>query len=294
VPATFTRSIIRDKHGNLAAIVSIGRDMREINELISQLDDKTKKLANTNIALIEATAQLVQSEKLAALGELTAIVAHELNQPLNGIKIICQSILRDIKRERFKTQELEGDMSDVVSQVNKMAEIIDHMRIYTRRTEGIPDKKIDIKNIIQGALRFVEQQLEKHNIKVIKELSQELPEVIGDPIRLEQVFLNLITNARKALDSSQKSYKYIKFSTYRIENGNYLAAEVTDNGAGIPEQIQEKIFEPFFSTKEPGKGTGLGLSMANKIIEEHGGRIEVDSKVGQGATFRVLLPIVNN
>ena len=266
------------------------------DELERRVWERTKELEKSNQELKEATVQLVQSEKMSALGELTAGVAHELNQPLNGIKIICQSILRDIQRDRFEEEELEEDLNDVVLQVNKMAEIIDHMRVYTRSTEGAPEEAIDVNSVIEGAFKFVGQQLRNHNIDVVRELREDLPPIIGDAIRLEQVFLNLITNARNAVESSQKEHKNIQIRTY--QNGNLQSAsdnpavvvEVTDNGVGIPEDVKPKIFQPFFTTKEPGKGTGLGLSVASKIIEEHNGRIEVDSQVGERTTFRVILP----
>jgi C4-dicarboxylate-specific signal transduction histidine kinase len=288
--------------GNLAGIVGITRDMREIRELISQLEDKTRSLERANKELKESTVQLIQSEKLSALGELTAGVAHELNQPLNAIKIICQSILRDIEKNRFEEETLEQDLNDVVNQVNKMAEIIDHMRIFTRRTEGIPKEMIDVNSVIEGALKFVGQQLKNRNIEVVRELSPDLPKVIGDAIRLEQVVMNLITNARNAVEISGKEHKSIEIRTYsenRNQIDNQLSAidnpavvvEVTDNGVGIPEDLREKIFQPFFTTREPGKGTGLGLSVASKIVEEHNGRIEVESQIGEGTTFRVLLPM---
>jgi len=299
IPVNFSGSVMRNKDGDLVGIVGIARDMREIRVLISQLEDKTQELENANQELKEATAQLVQSEKLSALGELTAGVAHELNQPLNGIKIISQSILRDIQKDRFEEEELEDYLSHVVGQVNKMAEIIDHMRIFTRRTEGMPREMIDVNIVIEGAFKFLEQQLKYHNIEVVRELSPDLPEVIGDGIRLEQVVMNFITNARNAVESSQKDHKSIEVKTYQMDgqtsanNNHAVVLEVTDNGVGIPEDLREKIFQPFFTTKEPGKGTGLGLSVSSKIIEEHNGKIELSSQVGEGTTFRVILPTAN-
>lgn len=238
--------------------------------------------------LKEATVQLVQSEKLSALGELTAGVAHELNQPLNGIKIISQSLLKDIERKELEEKDLEHDLNDVVNQVNKMAEIIDHMRIFTRRTEGVPSETIEINSVIKRAFIFLEQQLRNHNIEVVEDLGTELPKVVGDPIRLEQVFLNLISNARNAVEDDGKEKRRIEIKTYATNSSVVIG--VKDNGDGIPEHIHEKIFQPFFTTKAPGKGTGLGLSVSSKIIEEHQGRMELDSTVGEGTSFRVILP----
>ena len=238
---------------------------------------------------------MIQSEKLASLGELTAGVVHELNQPLNGIKIISQSLLKDIERKELEEKDLEHDLNDVVNQVNKMSDIIDHMRIFTRRSEGMPMEKIEVNSIIEGVFKFLGQQLKNHNIDVREELSSDLPQVVGDPIRLEQVFLNLVSNARNAVESTGKEHMKIEARTYAINTNGYssVVIEVKDNGNGISEELRGKIFQPFFTTKDPGKGTGLGLSVSNKIIEEHKGKMELNSTVGEGSIFRVILPTVD-
>ena len=177
-----------------------------------------------------------------------------------------------------------------------MAEIIDHMRIYTRHTEGEIRERFDLKNVIEGPFKLLDQKLRNHNIAVLREFDPELPMIVGDPIRLEQVFLNLINNARNALDECGRENKQIEIRTYKADdlspdNGqSAVVAEVRDNGGGIPEHLRDKIFQPFFTTKESGKGTGLGLSVSHKIIEEHQGRIELESRVGKGTTFTVILP----
>jgi signal transduction histidine kinase len=177
-----------------------------------------------------------------------------------------------------------------------MAEIIDHMRIYTRSAEGMSNEMIDIGTLLQGPFKLLDQQLKNHNVEVVKEFDPELPKVAGNPIRLEQVFLNLINNARNALDDCGKEGKRMEIRTYHADNPSpdngrpAVVVEIRDNGDGVPEHLKEKIFQPFFTTKEPGKGTGLGLSVSSKIIEEHRGRIELESNAGQGTTFKVILP----
>jgi signal transduction histidine kinase/FixJ family two-component response regulator len=274
-------------------IVCLFNEEGERTDAVAIIRDITER-KKAEKELQEATIQLVQSEKLSSLGELTAGVAHEISQPLNHIKIVSQSLLLDIKRGRFEREDLEKDLQDVVGQVNKMAEIIDHMRIFTRRSEGKSQEMIEVNSIVEGAFKFLGQQLKNHNIEVREELSSGLPQVVGDPIRLEQVFLNLVSNARNAVESSGKEHMKIEASTYAINtNGDSsVVIEVKDNGNGISEELKEKIFQPFFTTKDPGKGTGLGLSVSNKIIEEHNGKMELDSTVGEGAAFRVILPAV--
>ncbi|MBF0320677.1 MAG: hypothetical protein HQL01_12835 [Nitrospirae bacterium] len=268
----------------------------EILESKSLLEKRALDLEKINHELQEATAQLIQSAKLSALGELTAGIAHELNQPLNGIKIICQSILKDMQKGRHNPDELGTDLADVVEQVDKMAAIIDHMRIFTRRTEGMTTQLMDINSIIEGPFKLLNQQLKITGIVVTKNLAQDLPQIKGDIIRLEQVFINFITNARNAMKSDAKADKYLKITTSLVNNGDLsldgggVAIEIEDTGAGIPDSIKDKIFQPFFTTNEPGKGTGLGLSVSKKIIEEHGGTISVESTAGKGTIFRIVLP----
>jgi PAS domain S-box-containing protein len=281
VPVEMSIVFLYNKEGGMTGAVGINRDITE------------RKKAEKELR--ETTIQLVQSEKLSALGELTAGVAHELNQPLNGIKIISQSLLKDIEKGQFEEEELGQDLRDIVNQVDKMAEIIDHMRIFTRRSEGVPNEVIEVNSIVEGAFKFLGQQLRNHNIEVAEDLGSDLPKIVGDPIRLEQVFLNLISNARNAIEGGGKEKMRIDIRTYadNTNGGSSVVIEVKDNGSGVPEHIREKIFQPFFTTNAPGTGTGLGLSVSSKIIEEHQGRIELKSEMGEGTTFRMILPGVD-
>ena len=261
-----------------------------LQQTIEELKEKSHGLETSNQELKNATIELIQSERLSALGELTASVAHELNQPLNGIKIIAQSLLRDIRKARLDVEELDQELAEVVFQVDRMSEIIDHMRIYGRRSGGSEREMIDVNTVIDGANKLLYQQLTNHNIKVQKQFESDLPSVLADPIQLEQVVMNLIANARKAVDALDNGHKTIELKTYQ-DKGRQVVFEVSDNGVGIPPEKLELIFEPFCTTREKGEETGLGLAIANKIIKEHSGNIEVVSKPGEETTFRVFLPV---
>ncbi|MBF0517368.1 MAG: hypothetical protein HQK97_09685 [Nitrospirae bacterium] len=261
----------------------------EIVKSKSLLESRAEELERINVELKEATAQLIQSAKLAALGELTAGVAHELNQPLNGIKIVCQSILKDIQKDRHNPDELNEDLTDIVKQVDKMAAIIDHMRVFTRRSEAMNTELLNINPVIEDPFKLLDQQLKNIGIKITKTLAPGLPQIRGDVIRLEQVLINLITNARNAMADDKKTDKRLTITTLPEDDAG-IAILIEDTGAGIPEAIKDKIFQPFFTTNAPGKGTGLGLSVSKKIIEEHGGTISVESEAGKGTTFRITLP----
>jgi C4-dicarboxylate-specific signal transduction histidine kinase len=271
----------------LNILQDVERAKNETEKLNVTLEQRVEEATRE---LRESSIQLIQSEKLSALGELTAGVAHELNQPLNVIKIIAQSISREIgKPDSVLDQaELKDDLSDVIAQINKMAAIINHMRVFTRTTVGDTLLPVSLNSVITNALIFHEQQLRNRNIVLTRELQDNLPFVHGDEIRLEQVVINLLTNARDALE--KKSVKKITIKTYSTDDKK-VVIECRDNGAGIPEHIKNKIFNPFYTTKEPGKGTGLGLSVSKKIIEEHKGIIEAESELGMGAVFRIRLPV---
>ncbi|MBF0100219.1 MAG: PAS domain S-box protein [Desulfobacterales bacterium] len=330
-------SVIKDENGHVCGIIGSGQDMTEKKELelkmiqlnmdleqriayrtlelrmtneklskeIIQRKRAEEKLNNAYLELEKShdtlkntMVQLVQTEKMAALGELTASVAHEMNQPLNVMKIIAQTMLRDIQKNRFEKEQVQHDIKDIISQVDRMAKIIDHMRVYTRRTDGMVFEELSINTIIENTLLFLSQQVKNHGIDLELSLTPDVPYIQGDAIRLEQVLVNLISNAKNAVEQSQRSTKLIDIRTCVIdgidectnEKKQWVILEVKDNGHGIPSTIKEKIFQPFFTTKEPGKGTGLGLHVVNTIIQEHGGKIEIESTEGEGSTFRVMLP----
>lgn len=263
--------------------------VKEMSKLLKQYEESQDELKNTSL-------QLIQNEKLKALGELTAGVAHELNQPLNTIKIICQSLLRDVEKNHLDLQSLPQDLKDVTGLVNRMAEIIDHMRVFTRRAESSSLEIFSIKQPIEGVFKLLGQQLAVHNIAVVQDLNPDLPNVKANQSKIEQVLMNLISNARSAVEEFREKDRRIELKAYVRQNtkgtGQKVILEIKDNGGGIPEEIQKKVFEPFFTTKRPGKGTGLGLSVSKKIIEEYHGTLELESTPGEETIFRIVLPAV--
>ena len=261
-----------------------------------KLQESNKLLEKAHAQLRESIAQMMSSEKFTALGEMAGGIAHELNQPLNVTKIICQGILNDIRKDRLSLEELKKDLPEVVFQMNKMAEIIDHMRSFTATRDKVWKKPFEINSVIENAFKFTGAQMMAHGITVKKELASALLILTGDQIKIEQAILNILANARNAVEESGK--KNILVKTYQIENTNNVCVEISDNGSGIPEDVRDKIFQPFFTTKNalapdgrPVKGTGLGLSVALKNVKDHGGEIDLASQVGQGTTFKIILPV---
>jgi PAS domain S-box-containing protein len=245
--------------------------------------------------LKETTAQLIQTEKLSALGQLAAGVAHEMNQPLNGIKIISQDLLGDIRKNRLEVQELRANLEDVVELVNKLAFIIDQMRLFVRRAEHSDDDTCDANEAVGGVLKMVGQQLRDHAFDVTTDLEAALPPARANLVKIEQVLMNLITNARDAVRASGQTERRLVVRTRcrADDSGNAVVIEVQDNGTGIDPSIRDRLLEPFFTTKNAGEGTGLGLSISHRILTECGGQLEIESERGQGAVFRVIIPAVS-
>jgi len=271
------------KTGKMISAVVVSKD-------ITELKKAEEDLKKTHQELKETTAMLVHTEKMIALGELTAGIAHELNQPLNNVKIISQELLRDINRERLDVDTLPEDLKDLVGQVNKMAKIIDHMRIFTRRLDGFCKEEININQPINNMFMLSGEHLRVHNINVVKDLANGLPKVLGDSTALEQVLTNIMVNARKAVEEFRKTGRAIEIKSF-MNNESEVNVSIKDNGGGVPLNIRDRIFEPFFTNKPVGQGVGLGLSIAKKIMEEHNGRIELEVEEEKGSTFTLILPV---
>jgi histidine kinase len=244
--------------------------------------------ANDITERIQTEQQLAQTSKMATLGELSAGVAHELNQPLTVIKTGSNFILRKVRDKQLISEEdLTTLAREMDAQVDRASRIINHLREFGRKTE-IHKSAIQVNEAITGMLTVIGKQLELRKIKVVLDLEAELPRILGDKNRLEQVFLNLSMNARDALEEKEGADKVIRIRSFF--EGPWVTIEFIDNGSGIPAEIQEKIFEPFFSTKGVGQGTGLGLSISYGIIRDYQGQITVASRKGEGTTFTLLFP----
>lgn len=224
--------------------------------------------------------QLRQSEKLAALGELVAGVAHELNNPLAGISAFAQLLLEepliDEQRESVRLIKREAD---------RAVGVIRDLLIFSRKT-GPSIAPVDLNEIIELTLRLRSYSLRSADIEVSLDLSREIPRIRGDDQRLQQVLLNLIVNAEYAMQRSR--VKQLAIRTYPSAQGVQLS--VSDTGAGMSEETRQRVFEPFFTTKPAGQGTGLGLSVSYGIVQAHGGNIAVESQLGSGSIFHVYLP----
>lgn len=275
--------------GNQAAVAVRKAQMTErLRTSLSELELRSGELETSLAELQTAQKQLIQAGKLASLGTLSAGIAHEINNPLAGIKLFAQNLLRYQTSELLTPEKLRESLNRINTLVDKAADIIEHLRAFSRQASGQLEP-MGINQPVEDALSMLSEQLRLQNIDVNLDLDTDLPSVLGDPNQIEQVMVNLITNARDALEEAER--KEISLRTFHSDG--FVVIEVADTGCGIPSDHLDRIFDPFFTTKTIGRGTGLGLSISHGIVEYHGGDIEVETSPDQGTTFRVKLPVVH-
>lgn len=310
IPMSFSCSVVWSEKDELLGVVCVARDIRERKHLaekekelvvakitaesekkrVAELTEAYKKLEKADQELKDTTAQLVQNEKLTALGEMAAGVVHELNQPLFTIKLISEGL---IEKWEFDQKKVSEKLQKIVGLTNRTFDVIDHMRLFSRHPRGEQGGEVDVNEAVDGVFKLLGQQLYANTIEVRKDLGSNIPKALINQIGLEQVLMNLIINARHALEESGRKPMTIEIKSFVEEKDGLKEAVVSvkDNAGGVPKDIRTKIFEPFFTTKERGKGTGLGLSVSRKIISDAGGRLELEVDEGIGSTFSVILPV---
>ena len=274
--------ILKDSH---ESNLRLGDSRKAMIHIMGDLRETTQEMERREHELRDKQEQLVQAGKLATLGELTTGVAHELNNPLNNIGLYVGNVIDRIRLGEDDAEPLVADLEKAMEQVRKATEIISHLRTFGRAAR-VSIEQVDVDDVIERSLLLVHEQLRLRGIEVELELCPDELLVVANPIQLEQVFINLLTNARDALIDAKR--KTIRIASSRDEERIRIA--FSDTGPGIPAEIQQRIFDPFFTTKEVGTGTGLGLSITYSILKEYGGDISVESRPGKGATFMVELP----
>jgi len=276
----------RDRSGLARSNLRLADSRKAMIHIMGDLRETTAEMQRREQELRDKQEQLVQAGKLATLGELTTGVAHELNNPLNNTGLFVGNALDLIELGAADKGQIVRELRQAMQQVSKATQIISHLRTFGRAAP-VSREPISLRPVIERALSLVQEQLRLHEIEVTLDLGPEEPVVVGNPIQLEQVFINLLANARDAVADSLR--KAIRISA----SVGSAAVEIAfvDTGHGIPSGLERRIFDPFFTTKEVGKGTGLGLSITYGIVKEHGGTISVASTPGEGATFLIHLPL---
>ncbi|MBI4279352.1 MAG: two-component sensor histidine kinase [Armatimonadetes bacterium] len=275
--------ILQDSHKSNLRLEASRKAMIHI---MKDLHETTAEIQRREWELREKQEQLVQAGKLATLGELTTGVAHELNNPLNNIGLFIGNAIDLIEFSQMDRERILRELRNTMQQVRKATEIISHLRTFGRAAP-VSREPVPINQVIERALSLMQEQLRLRQIRVELDLSCEDPVVIGNPIQMEQVFINLLTNARDALADSPRKVMSIVCAV----DATMVDLTFSDTGPGIPEGLEQRIFDPFFTTKQVGQGTGLGLSITYGIINDHGGTIAVaKSRPGEGAKFSIQLP----
>lgn len=259
---------------------SISADGCDNNAFVAFIHDITARK--------EAAAQIIQASKLSTLGEMATSVAHELNQPLSVIRMAAENSRRKMSRGSVSAEYLTDKLQRIEEQTARAALIIDHMRMFGRAaTEG--STLIDPRTVIGNTLDLIGEQLRLEGIEVVTEFPKDCPSVLGHTIQMEQVMLNLLTNAKDAM-SGKGGSMIIRLRIFSDQRNVYITSE--DTGGGIAENALPRVFEPFYTTKEMGKGTGLGLSVGYGIIRDMKGSITAEN-VNDGARFTITLPLVS-
>jgi len=247
--------------------------------------------------VVEKETQLIQAGKMTTLGVMAAGMAHEINQPLNVIQVCADYFLKMLKRgAKINDDDLRSMANDIVANVERATGVIKHVRDFARQSEPVRSK-VNINAPVEDVFKVLGHQLKVHEIDVTLDLDPDLPEIMAEHNRLEQVFINLVSNAIDAMDEkSSRSDRPEASKKLTIKSGlegRHVTVTVSDTGTGMSEEVQAKLFEPFFTTKKVGKGTGLGVSISYGIVKDYDGNIAIESEVGKGTTFKLTFPAVD-
>lgn len=257
----------------------------KLSRMMELEKSKLQQVQRLSEQLDQLSDQLMRSDRLATIGELVAEFAHEIKNPLTAITAYAQFVQRRMSR---KEPEAAQDMERIVRQAKRIAKMAEDILSYTRK-EPLETRATDIHHLLDEVVAFISFRLTQEGIEVESDYDTRIPTMLVDPEQLEQVFLNIIINAVHAMKKSGT----LTIATRWVEAGQQPSARIsfTDTGVGIPPENKSRLFEPYFTTRPPGQGTGLGLHVCQGIVKKHGGHIDVESKVGQGSTFHVFLPV---
>ena len=281
-----------EKGGKISKFIHISRDitkrMEEEEEMTRRLEqmveERTRQLKETH-------EKLIHKDKMASLGKLSASVVHEINNPIAGILNLILLIKRIIQENPVGKKEMDEFLRYLIlmeNETRRTSRIVSYLLAFSRQNKMEP-KPLNLNKLIEHTLFLNSNLLKINKVKVQYRFDQNLPDLVGSEDQLQQVIMNLVSNAVESVESKGKGV--LTISTKYIPETERVVAKFQDTGTGIPQENFTSIFEPFFTTKKQGKGVGLGLSLAYGIIQEHGGYIKVSSTVGKGTTFKIDLPL---
>ena len=264
----------------------------------TQLEDEIRRRCEAEEKLEEQRALRIRSDRLRSLGEMAAGIAHELNQPLVGVRGLAELILLTMEREQIHSQDkMRKNVGLIVEQADRMVHIINHVRLFARDAGNPETSLADLNDVVRSGMSLLTAQFSSHGLLFESEFAERSLPVRVNPFSVEEVIVNLLANARDAVEKRKReeglSYTpRVQISTrHGKKNGkDTVYLEVKDNGKGIPQSIADKVFDPFFTTKDPDRGTGLGLSICKSIVEEFGGSIQFSSREAEGTIFTIDFP----
>lgn len=278
--------------GNVIKFIEVSRDITDKKREQEQITQRLEKMVEERTKALEEThAKLMHTDKMASLGKLSASVVHEINNPIAGILnliLLMKRISGEGDPTPYEMRKFSHYLNMMETETRRISRIVSNLLTFSRHSR-IELKKTSINDIIQDTLFLNSNLLKINRVNVVTDLDPALPEILGSEDHLQQVMMNMISNAAEALETKGGGTLTIRTKVSDDDDGIFLIFE--DNGPGIAEEHLPNLFEPFFTTKKKGKGVGLGLSVAYGIIENHGGTIEVDSKEGSGTVFLVRLPL---
>lgn len=260
----------------------------EINQFTESLETKIRERTDQ---LKIAHQKLLQSDRLASLGQLSASVAHEINNPVSGVlnlSMLMQRIMKDEGVPKERVEEFRKYLTQVVNETARVGRIVQDLLTFSRRSKPYRSR-VDFNSIIRTTLNLLDHKIKLLGVQINYDLQNDLPSVHCDSSQMQQVVINLVMNAAEAAQSKSGN-GLIRVSTQVDSNKDFLRFEVSDNGCGISTEHLEKIFSPFFTTKAEGKGIGLGLAVVYGIIKAHNGEIDLHSRLDEGTTFTVTIP----
>jgi len=263
--------------GNFSPIIPVRRSRDEFTDLAIAINRMSRELEHREEFFL-------QSQKLRAVGSLTAGIAHEVNNPINNIMLTAAVLQEDF--ENLPGDEKQELIGDIVEQTERARKIIRNLLDFARESE-ISTERLKIGEVVGNAIKLAANQLKLSGVRLVYDISIDLPEIDGDRQYLSQVFLNLILNAVDAMANGGT----LTMSSDMSLDTQCIAIQISDTGPGMSPRVLKSIFDPFFTTKSSGSGTGLGLSVSLGIVQKHGGEIKVRSKPGEGSTFTVILPV---
>jgi len=280
--------LFRSKQKEIAKRLETEQRITDLNrELERRMIQEIKKQEKQQLLL-------AQKSKLESLGTLAAGIAHEINQPLGGISMGLDNILLKVQDKSYSEEYIKEKIASLFENVERIKKIIDHIRYFSRAQKPITFTQININDVVRSSLFMVSTQYENHGVKIEAKLDENIGSITADKYKLEQVILNMLSNAKYAVDEKEKKNpnhqytKRIEIKTWQDSNQVYLS--ILDNGIGIPDKIIDKIFDPFFTTKSEERGTGLGLSVSYAFVKDLLGEIKVESVEGEYTRLEISLP----